>query len=208
LALEYIPGEFTGIYEDLHWSANDPESIKKLLQAMSFDIFGVFNQVEQLALKKFSVNCTHSDWFKSLPDEAEPIAKDARDVLFQVKSARHFFEQSDPKSAAFCVFMMGRAFERMLVRKLEPNAMRGHNALQGARKGQAEVFGTREQNEREWAKWQTEVDRVAAEKPVLSHRAIARTVAATFRVSQRSILRRTRKRKTGAPSHHNDVKKK
>jgi hypothetical protein len=191
LALKYTQGEFTGIYREVGVSADDPKSMKEFCLRANIDIETELSRIEEVASKIFSENCTLPDWYSSLPELASPIAKNAREVLFQVKGYRDFRKYNDNENAVLCAFLAGRFYERLLVRAFEPLTMKGYEAIENERRGQERVHGTKYEKEQEWAKWQKVVNDEFSENPHLSHRSLAHIASLKFGISSSTVRRRT-----------------
>ena len=126
-----------------------------------------------------------------LPEGARPVASRARELIFAIWSARHYLREGNIEAATWATYTVGRIAEMVRVSPFEPVVIRGAKV----RAGQLEGRRKRAENyERNYARFQDEVDWLASAKPHLSYTEISRRVGskAQFPVTGRTVRKHTK----------------
>jgi len=87
---------------------------------------------------------------------------------------------------------LGRSYERMMCRAVEPDVTRGQKTLASAKKGAVSLHGSPTARQEKWAEYQACVDRLRAKHPSQSKSWIMRRAAEECHVSRPTIKRRTK----------------
>ena len=194
MALKYERGESTGIYTTGRWHATDVVSMYKVVVEMnrSMDIDFRLGEVERKArriVRSHGVKIRRKSGLPAqLPKSAPGILRDAAEILYQVYFVREWIAKNDARSAALHGIFLGSAVERACVRPFEPYVKTGRKVKLAARLGGS----LRKPPEGTWATWQTAANEVAARRPDLTFRSIAKMVGKQFGVSERTIRKRTK----------------
>ncbi len=132
-----------------------------------------------------------------------PKGKDARFVQVLFKNVRERIASSaSPDDAAFLArnaIWIGQTIMKMLLRtRHELDAERGVKTVRSAAEGHAVTHGTSEEKRARWSEYCLCWDKVRAEQPHMSKRAIDELVATEFRCSSKTIQRaRSRRDQSG-----------
>ena len=121
------------------------------------------------------------------PASAKPIVKDAVAILYRVHEVRRWVDRNHAENAALEALVLGRALERDSVRPFEPYVKTGRKIKESARSGGL----MRKPPTEKWLAWKTAINELAACRPDLTFRALARKVGNQFGVNERTVRKRT-----------------
>jgi hypothetical protein len=217
--------ESTGIYrtvtERLEWergpeltvklgpTQRDIRDLKKLFPAEEFDIYVHLDRFERGAKRIIKTNGGFpglrrtkdgGEWFP-LPEDASPIARRARELIFEVWSARDGMKELEAANPALVPQLEELAFELLrlgwraqivAVSPRENDARSGAKSRAGGKKGRQTQdwdgsFKRKYRNQ--WPNYQPAFDEVLKQRPNWSKTAIAKQIAARYSVCDRTVLR-------------------
>ena len=219
MSRKVIESKSTGIYRRVRthitfktkkgkFSPRDLKSFVKLSRQINegFDLKRLLGQLEavgkrvikahggKLKLKERLPSGGIRETILWLPEDAPPIAHDARELLFEIVCLRDWVGKNHAENAALYGFRLGRIAEKINIRPFEAVVKTGSGIRKGLHKGR-ETKGRK--FEREVPKWQREGDSMVRKNPHLKWTTVCDRIAAQwtnsgFRVSGRTVRNRTK----------------
>ncbi len=219
MSRKVIESKSTGIYRRVRtditfktkkgkFSPRDLKSFVKLTRQIneSFDLKRLLGRLEaagkrmiqahggKLELKERLPSGRIRETILWLPEDAPPIAHDARQLLFEIVCLRDWIGKNHAENAALHAFRLGRIAEKINVRPFEAAVKTGFQTL----KGLQQLREAKGRKYREAAvEWQREAERMIHKNPHLKWTTACNKIAdrskdSEFKVSRRTVLARTK----------------
>ena len=128
----------------------------------------------------------------SVRPEDPPMVQNAQGILTRLHALDVWRRQEDlPDPPVLPAIQLGALAVMLNVRLFEPHAKRGRDVLVGARESHQLVHGSTQAQQARWKTFPCQVDSLRREHPRWSHYRICNAAAYHFRVTVRTIERRT-----------------
>jgi hypothetical protein len=203
-----IPARVTGIYRtppqqfvDVRY---DPKAFREHAERADREIFDLDAWLTKI--QKFAqdvIDCYEDrsgprigyplppDKSKGIPHNVKEQLDEALTLRVYLQDLHQALDKGNLREAALHGFWVGKYYEALRVRKVEYVAMRGRKNIDATRKGHAKKYGTVEQKQQRWAKYQKDLNALAKHSPHRSFTALRQDVADMNRVSFKTIERHT-----------------
>ena len=131
-----------------------------------------------------------------LPEDAPPIAHDARKLLWEIVCVRDWIEKNHTENAALYAYRLGHIAERINVRPFEAAVKTGSGTRKGLHKGREAKAGKYRDAAVEW---QEEAERMVHKNPHLPWTTACNKIAKKLKDSELSPCARTIRNRTQDP---------
>ena len=186
--------EDTGIYRSVPADGTSREARLVLANQFSrmFNLDALLGDAKTLANKVLGLLEAAKNGPSPLPHNSKYLESEAGQLLLHIKRVQQLIPLGDTANAVLHAIHVGRFQERLIVRLQEHHAFYGKGSHESRQRGHRKAYGTIEERQAEYDKWQADVESYFERNPGASYSAACQSVADGFGRCAKTIERNTK----------------